>query len=122
MEKKGEDSASAIERCSGGEDSIAAATVEDSEEKAAKLARVGMEAVWGLRRVFKREVWNRKGATEEDGGSAEPDVPPVMVVRGKDATRGLYRLPSSTKVCKKSLTKGRKLRSKKTWTALKTYR
>jgi hypothetical protein len=85
-----------------------AAALVDSEEKAAKLARVGMDVVWGLKRVFKREVWNRRGVTEEDGGSTEPDTPPVMVVRGKDATRGLYRLPCTTKVCKKNADEGSK--------------
>ena len=63
-----------------------AAALTDGEEKAAKLARVGMDVVWGLKRVFKREVWNLRGVMEENEDTTEPDLPPVMVSKGKDAT------------------------------------
>ena len=43
--------------------------------------------------MFKREVWNWRGTSEEEEEEAGPDTPPVMVVKGKDATRGLYRVP-----------------------------
>ena len=71
------------------EERCAAAAIVDSGEKAAKLARVGMELVWGLKRVYKREVWNKRGIKEEEEGG-DPEAPLVMVVRGKDATRGAY--------------------------------
>ena len=57
------------------EERYRAAALTDGEEKAAKLARVGMDVVWGLKRVFKREVWNRRGVVEEDEGTTEPDTP-----------------------------------------------
>ena len=95
-----------------------AAAIVDSGEKAAKLSRVGMELVWGLKRVYKREIWNKRGNTEEEEGG-NPETPAVMVVRGKDATRGSYQMPTNTWVRKKGLVVGRKLREGQKWRALK---
>ena len=55
------------------------------EGKAAHLARVEMDLTWGLRGVIKRKVWNRRGTREEEEGITVPDIPPVMVVKRKDA-------------------------------------
>ena len=96
---------------------LAAAALMGSREKAAKLARVGMELVWGLKRVYKREVWNKWGATEEEEGGG-PEAPATMVVRGKGATRGAYRMPANTQVRKKGLVVGRKLKEGQKWRSL----
>ena len=82
-----------------------AAAMVDSDEKAAKLARVGMELVWGLKRVYKREVWNKQRVNEEEE-EGDLEAPTVMVVRGKDATRGAYRMPANTQVRKRGMARG----------------
>ena len=99
------------------EERCTAAALVDGGVKAAELARVGMEMVWGLKRVYKREVWNKCGGREEEEG-VSPETPSVMVVRGKDATRGPYQMPANTWVRKKGLTVGRKLREGQKWRAL----
>ena len=99
------------------EERCTAAALVDSGVKAAELARVGMEMVWGLKRVYKREVWNKCGGREEEEG-VSPETPSVMVVRGKDQTRGPYQMPSNTQVRKKGLTVGRKLKEGQRWRAL----
>ena len=99
------------------EDRCTAAALVDGREKAARLARVGMELVWGLKRVYKREVWNKRGATEEEEVDS-PEAPTMMVVRGRDATRGAYRMPANTQVRKKGLVVGRKLREGQKWRSL----
>ena len=76
-----------------------------------------MELVWGLKRVFKREVWNRCEHSEE-AEEMEDERPSVLVVRGKDATRGAYQLPVTTRVRKKVLAKGRKLNEGRYWKTL----
>jgi len=101
------------------EERCAAAAIVDSGEKATKLARVGMEVVWGLKRVYKREIWNKCSHKEEEEEGGDPEAPAVMVVRGKDATRGSYQMPANTWVRKKGLTVGRKLREGQKWRALK---
>ena len=62
------------------EERCAAAAVTDSGAKATQLGRVMMELVWGLKRVFKREVWNRCECSE-DVGDMDDEGPSVMVVR-----------------------------------------
>ena len=94
-----------------------AAAMVDSDEKAAKLARVGMELVWGLKRVYKREVWNKQRVNEEEE-EGDLEAPTVMVVRGKDATRGAYRMPANTQVRKRGMARGRKLREGQEWRPL----
>ena len=56
------------------EEHCTTAVMADSGEKATrhKLARAGMELVWGLKSVLKREVWNKQGANEVAGGSGRP--------------------------------------------------
>ena len=97
----------------------------DSDEKAAKLARVGMELVWG----FKRECTRERCGTSEESMRKEKkkkkrrratwsQSPTVMVVRGKDATRGAYRMQANTQVRKRGMARGRKLREGQEWRPL----
>ena len=100
------------------EERCQAAALVEGEAKAAQVARVAMELVWGLKRVFKREVWSKSGIKGE-GGAGEPEAFPVIVVKGRDATRGPYQLPDTLKVCGKVLVKGRKLKDGQGWAALR---
>ena len=71
----------------------------DSEAKAAQLGRVAMDLVWGLKRVFRRDLWNRC-QHDEEAGDIDDERPSVMVVRSKDTTRGAYQLPATTRARK----------------------
>ena len=65
------------------------AAVPDSTKVAEQIARISMDLMWGIERVFEREVWNRRSAQEdtEEVGSGEAGVDGGA---GKDATRGAY--------------------------------
>ena len=81
------------------------------------MARAGMELVWVLKRVYKREIWNKRGIKEEEEGGDSERLS-VMVVRGKDETRGTYWLPANTHIQKRGLTVGWKLREGQWWKLL----
>ena len=86
------------------------AAIQEPGQIAEAATLVMMELLWGIKRVFKREVWNAttKGRQEEE---CEGEILDSIMVYGKDATRGHYRLPPEAKVNHRRLGNGRKLKA-----------